>query len=122
MKALVATQDDGLRSLFATYLQQEGYEVAESATGLGALRIACGAKFTAAVVDDQLGDVTGIRCIKPLKEACPGIRVILVSSDDTLKQAAKEAGADCFLALPVFRDDFWGALSVISAKAKQPAA
>jgi two-component system, response regulator RegA len=56
----------------------------------------------AAVIDVFLQEGTGLELVRPLRLLRPQLRIAMVSasSDEVLRQRAKEAGSDCFVAKP----------------------
>ena len=100
MKLLIVDDDVHIRRIAALYLR--GHDVSEAATAEEALQRTASERFDAAIVDVILPPSGGLRLCRKLKDA--GLRVIVMSGDESLRDDAREAGADAFLAKPFTRD------------------
>ena len=110
MKLLVVDDDVHIRRIVALYLR--GHDVAEAATGEEALARLAGERFDAVIVDLILPQFGGLRLCRKIKEsAAAPPRVIVISGDEQLRDDAREAGADAFLAKPFTKDDLAAAVS-----------
>ena len=102
MKLLVVDDDVHIRRIAALYLR--GHDVAEAATDEDALQRLGGERFDAVVVDLILPQFGGLRLCRKIKESAAPPRVIVMSGDEGLRDEARDAGADAFLAKPFTRD------------------
>ena len=100
MKLLVVDDDVHIRRIAALYLR--GHNVAECATAEEALQRVASERFDAAIVDVILPPSGGLRLCRKLKDA--GMRVIVMSGDEGVRDEARDAGADAFLAKPFTKD------------------
>lgn len=100
MKILVVDDDVHIRRILALYLRE--HDVAEAATAEEALERTGAAAFDAAIVDVILPPSGGLRLCGRLKAI--GMRVIVMSGDEQLRDQAAEAGADAFLAKPFTKE------------------
>ena len=103
MKLLVVDDDVHIRRIVSLYLR--GHEIAEAATAEEALSRVAAERFDVVIVDLILPHFGGLRLCRKLKESAAAPRVIVMSGDEGLRDQAKEAGADAFLAKPFTRDD-----------------
>jgi CheY-like chemotaxis protein len=103
MKLLIVDDDVHIRRIAALYLR--GHDVAEAATAEEALQRVAAEAFDAVVVDLILPQFGGLRLCRKLKESTAAPRVIVISGDEGLRDQAREAGADAFLAKPFTKED-----------------
>jgi two-component system, OmpR family, KDP operon response regulator KdpE len=113
-KLLIVDDDVHIRRLIALYLRQAGYEVVDSGSGEEALELAARDAFDTVIVDVILPAYGGFRLTQKLKSAAPAPRVIVMSGDETQREAASGYGADDFLGKPFTRDEL---LAVVSSRA-----
>jgi two-component system OmpR family response regulator len=104
-KFLIVDDDVHIRRLIALYLRQAGYEVVDSGSGEEALELAARDAFDTVLVDVILPAYGGFRLTQKLKSSAPAPRVIVMSGDETQREAAAGYGADAFLAKPFTRDE-----------------
>jgi DNA-binding response OmpR family regulator len=119
MKLLVVDDDVHIRRILAIYLRE--HAVVEAATGEEALAKAQAERFDAAIVDLILPPFGGLRVCRHLKEA--NTRVIVISGDEALREQAKEAGADGFVAKPFTKEELVAGLlgrSVAGSAPEEP--
>lgn len=103
-KLLIIEDDPNLRDVYKVLFEKEGYEVQSSIDGISVLNN----YFTipdVILLDRWLGLVDGLAVCRHLKasEATRDVPVILVSASESVRRAAKEAGADAALDKPVER-------------------
>lgn len=103
MKLLVVDDDVHIRRIVSLYLR--GHDVAEAATAEDALARVGSERFDAVIVDLILPQFGGLRLCRKIKEGTPAPRVIVMSGDEQLRDEARQAGADAFLAKPFTKDD-----------------
>ena len=102
MKLLIVDDDVHIRRIVALYLRD--HDVAEAATGEEALARLGGERFDAVIVDLILPQFGGLRLCRKIKESAAAPRVIVISGDEQLRDEAREAGADAFLAKPFTKE------------------
>ena len=117
-KLLIIEDDPNIRDVYKILFEKEGYEVQFSIDGISVLNN----QFTTpdiVVLDRWLGLVDGLVVCRHLKanEATRHVPIILVSASLSVRQAAKEAGANAALDKPVERKkllevvNYWASLS-----------
>jgi two-component system KDP operon response regulator KdpE len=104
-KLLIVDDDVHIRRLIALYLKQAGCEVVDSGSGEEALELAAREAFDTVLVDVILPAYGGFRLTQKLKSTTPAPRVIVMSGDESQREAAASYGADDFLAKPFTRDE-----------------
>lgn len=113
-QALVADDDDDMRTLLATSLRREGFEVTEASDGEQLVDL-----FSALWSDDPsqrlviVSDIgmpvrDGLEATRMMRATAPRVPVILVTafSDVATLQAARDAGATHVILKPVDRAAF----------------
>jgi two-component system, NarL family, nitrate/nitrite response regulator NarL len=88
------------RGLVALLAQDGRFAVRGQASDMGeALRVVANQPLDLVLLDNNLPGVRGVDGIASLKEACPGIRILMltVSEDEDDLAAAMQAGADGYL-------------------------
>jgi len=110
MTASILTVDDSLSLRMATRiaLTGAGYTVTEAADGREGLAKAQTAKFDMIITDLNMPNMDGLSMIReirklPIQTGTP-IIFLTTESDDTVKQAAKAAGATGWLVKPFVPD------------------
>lgn len=109
-KILVVDDDVHIRRLIGLYLRQQGFEVADSGTGEEALELASRDAFDTVLVDVILPAFGGFRLTQKLKSAAAAPRIIVMSGDETQREAAAGYGADGFLSKPFTKEELLAAL------------
>jgi DNA-binding response OmpR family regulator len=109
-KVLIVDDDAHIRRLIALYLRHAGYAVADSGTGEEALELASRDTFDTVLVDVILPAYGGFRLTQKLKSASAAPRVIVMSGDETQREAAASYGADGFLSKPFTKEELLAAL------------
>ena len=84
-----------LKALLSTSLPEA--EILEAADGAEAQRMAEDTHPDLVVMDIRMPGVDGITATRGIKSRWPGIRVLALSLDPTLRDAALAAGADVFV-------------------------
>ena len=99
---LVVDDDKNQRNMLCFALQNRGYRVVAVASGAEALEQARSTPFDAAVCDVMMPGVDGLATLKGLKEAQPGLEVIMATGYGTAETAlrSKRMGAFNYLAKP----------------------
>ncbi len=104
---LVVDDEPNLRTLLASTLRAEGYEVVAADTGAAALRLCHDNLPEVVLLDLGLPDVDGLRLIPQLLEASPLSRIIVLTGRNSVSAAvdALRAGARHYLVKPWDRDE-----------------
>lgn len=102
---LVVDDDDSVRSLFATVLRRNGFDVIEAGSGRQALELIASRRISAVLLDSRMPEMDGVEVLRTLRSR-PSSRtlpVIVVTGEGDVDQRVRalEAGADDFLAKPV---------------------
>lgn len=102
---LFVDDDPNLCALLGERLRRQGWEVATAGSAADALgRLGeDGASFAGAVVDIRLGNDSGLDLCRGIRDAKPGLPVIIITGDDDAEAAvgALRAGAFDFIRKPV---------------------
>jgi signal transduction histidine kinase len=95
-RILVVDDEPHLLDLLVDVISEEGYHVDGVATGTAALHIARKEEYHVALLDYQLGDMTGLALSKELRRAAPDLKVILMTAHASLDMAVKAIQADVY--------------------------
>jgi DNA-binding NtrC family response regulator len=100
---LIVDDDPATLLLFSHYLSDKGYHIKETSNLTGAKKAVTSQQFDAVILDMMLPDGNGMDWIKDLKENCPDIAIIVITSAGDIPVAveAMRRGADNFLTKPV---------------------
>lgn len=105
MKASILLVDDepAIQFGFTKYLSKAGYSVSAVSSIAEAHETFLSNRFDAALIDLNLPDGKGIDLIRELREAYPGIAIVMISGEGDIPLAveAMRLGADNFLTKPV---------------------
>ena len=111
---LVVDDEDIVRHAVARYLRRGGYEVLTAADGEAALALCATTRgpIHAAVLDMIMPGLDGFASFRGLKEARPGMAIVVMSGYDreTYERPLLDAGARAFLQKPVPMDVLAAAL------------
>src|SRR5690606_7030570 len=92
--AVVCDDEPDMLTVFADQAEAAGFEVLGAAdTAILAIDLARMLKPSLAVIDQDLPYAAGLEAIPELREASPGVEVLLVTRDETLHDQAMAAGA-----------------------------
>lgn len=95
-KILVVDDEPHLLDLLVDVLSEDGYEVDGVATGTAAIHAARQTRYHVALLDYELGDMTGLALAKELRRTNEEINVILMTAHATLDMAVKAIQADVY--------------------------
>lgn len=95
-RILVVDDEPHLLDLLVDVISEEGYHVDGVATGTAALHIARNEEYHVALLDYQLGDMTGLALSKELRRGAPDLKVILMTAHASLDMAVKAIQADVY--------------------------
>jgi len=96
IKVMVVDDTTNVRDMLATMLELDGFEVVSKAAGGQEAIDAVGTtKPNVIVMDYKMPEMDGITATRKIREASPGVGVILYTAylDDELERQAHEAGA-----------------------------
>jgi two-component system, chemotaxis family, chemotaxis protein CheY len=101
---LIVDDSASMRQMVSFTLKDAGYEVIAAANGKEALTKLSGAKISMVVTDLNMPEMDGIQLIKQLRNL-PNFKFIPIvmlttESQDTKKQAGKQAGASGWIVKP----------------------
>ncbi len=99
---LVIDDDKNQRSMLSFSLRDHGYDVVAAAGGEEAVSELRARPFQAAVCDVKMPGMDGLETLRRLKEANPGLKVVMATGYATAASAAKSMrlGAVNYLAKP----------------------
>jgi DNA-binding response OmpR family regulator len=110
-KILLVEDDDEVRSVLKTLLQEEGHDVSEAAEGNAALEQFLNMTADLVVMDIVMPDKEGLETIIDLKRTHPDVKIMAMSgggrtSPQDYLDMAKRLGAIEVIAKPFSIDDF----------------
>jgi two-component system, cell cycle response regulator CpdR len=99
---LVAEDDDGLRSLLASVLRRDGYDVLEAADGIRVVRLLAEQDVDALLLDVKLGIDDGVTLAHELRLERPHLPIALMSGENSDAEERERAAGltDVFLEKP----------------------
>jgi DNA-binding response OmpR family regulator len=95
--ALVVDDEDGIRKVLRAYLESDGFNVVEAATGAAALEALATQALSVVLLDIGLPDVDGIEVLRQIRSKCE-LPVLLVT--------ARTEEVDTLVGLSVGADDY----------------
>src|SRR5258706_10323 len=104
---LVVDDEENFLTLMAMVLSKDGYRVVTAGDGVCALVHADREKFRLAILDINMGPMTGVEVLSELKKRDPTTHVIIVTgcqTEETCKECVK-LGAEAYLRKPVEMSD-----------------
>jgi two-component system response regulator RegA len=110
---LLVDDDEVFRERLARALRDRGHPVVTAGDGPSALSAAGAQKFDFAVLDLRMPGPTGLSLIAPVRDAAPGVRVVVLTGYGSITSAveALRAGAHDYLSKPVDADQVIAALT-----------
>lgn len=101
-RILVVDDEDTFRYFLKLNLQEQGYQVTDSADGQTALKIIKEQMFEVALIDLRLTDLDGLEIVRYLRQLAPQTSVIILTGFATLDSAieALRQGAHDYLTKP----------------------
>lgn len=119
---LIVDDSDDTRQMYATYLEQEGFDTLEAAHGFDAFDKALKRHPDAIVMDLRMPKLDGWEAVRLLKnrEATREIPVVAVTGDDEIEhlKLARNAGCDAVLLKPCPPRALRDAISRLLAEAR----
>jgi len=86
---LVVDDDDEVRSMLRSILENEGYLVEDVENGKGAVKVCEKSTFDVALIDVELPDLKGTELLNRLKKIRPKMIRIIITGHPTLESAMK---------------------------------
>lgn len=99
-RILLVEDDRSIATVIGEALREEGFEVASCATTVERDRLLASGSFDAMLTDIILEDGDGLDGIASLREAAPGMPIIVLSAQNTLDTAVRASESDAFEYFP----------------------
>jgi two-component system response regulator PilR (NtrC family) len=101
-RILIVDDDENIRKVLQTILEDEGYIVEAAETAKKGIEKSENAFYNLALIDVRLPDMEGIELLSKLRETTPKMRKIIVTGYPTLQNAmgAVNKGADAYVMKP----------------------
>ncbi len=101
-RVLIVDDDENIRKVLQTILEDEGYIVDVAETGQSGIQKSENAFYNIALIDMRLPDMEGIELLTRIRETKPKMRKIIVTGYPTLQNAVGSVnkGADAYVMKP----------------------
>jgi len=101
-RILVVDDDENIRKVLKTILEEEGYAVDEAENAKKAIEKSRRNVYNLALIDIRLPDMEGIELLTKMKDTVPKMRKIIITGYPTLQNAieAVNRGADAYILKP----------------------
>jgi DNA-binding NtrC family response regulator len=101
-RILIVDDDENIRKVLTTILEDEGYNVDSADTAKKAIERTRRKFYNIALIDIRLPDMEGIELLTRMKNTTPKIRKIIITGYPTLQNAveAVNRGADAYILKP----------------------
>jgi DNA-binding NtrC family response regulator len=101
-RIIVIDDDESIRKILTTILEEEGYEVDTANTGKEAIRKTNEKVYNLALIDMRLPDIEGIDLLLRIKDTTPRMRKIIITGYPTIQNAMEAVNrqADAFILKP----------------------
>lgn len=101
-RILVVDDDENIRKVVVTILEEEGYVVEAADTANKAIEKTRKKYYNVALIDVRLPDMEGIELLTKMKSTTPRMRKIIITGYPTLQNAieAVNKGADAYIMKP----------------------
>ena len=101
-RILIVDDDENIRKVLTTILEDEGYDVESVDTAKKAIERTRRKFYNLALIDIRLPDMEGIELLTKMKNATPKIRKLIITGYPTLQNAveAVNRGADAYIMKP----------------------
>jgi len=105
-RILVVDDDENIRKVLKTILEDEGYTVDEAEDAKKAIEKSRRNVYNLALIDIRLPDMEGIELLTRMKDTVPKMRKIIITGYPTLQNAieAVNRGADAYILKPFDMD------------------
>jgi len=101
-RILIVDDDENIRKVLTTILEDEGYTVESVDTAKKAIERTRRKSYNLALIDIRLPDMEGIELLTKMKDATPKMQKIIITGYPTLQNAieAVNRGADSYIVKP----------------------
>ncbi|MGC9345247.1 MAG: response regulator, partial [Candidatus Bathyarchaeales archaeon] len=101
-RILIVDDDENIRKVLTTILEDEGYTVESVGTAKKAIERTRKKFYNLALIDIRLPDMEGIELLTKMKDTTPKMRKIIITGYPTLQNAmeAVNRGADAYILKP----------------------
>ena len=105
-RILVVDDDESVRKVLATILEEEGYAVDTAKNGREAIKKSKVKFYNLALIDIRLKDMEGTKLLTKVKDTMPKMRKIIITGYPSLQNAieAVNRGADAYVLKPFDMD------------------
>ena len=105
-RILVIDDDENIRKVLTTILEEEGYTVEQAETAQKAIEITKRKAYNLALIDIRLPDMEGIELLTKVRDTTPKMRKIIITGYPSIQNAieAVNRGADAYLVKPFDMD------------------
>jgi DNA-binding NtrC family response regulator len=105
-RILVVDDDESVRKVLATILEEEGYAVDTAKNGREAIRKSKVKFYNLALIDFRLTDMEGTKLLTRVKDTTPKMRKIIITGYPALQNAinALNKGANAYIVKPFDMD------------------
>jgi len=105
-RILIIDDDEDIRKVLKTILEDEGYSADTAANGKEAIRKSYRKIYNLALIDVKLPDMEGIKLLKRIKDTVPKMRKIILTGYPSIQNAieAVNQGADAYIVKPFDMD------------------
>lgn len=101
-RIIIIDDDESIRKILSTILQEEGYTVDTADTGKEGIRKTNENCYNLALIDMKLPDIEGIDLLLKIKDTTPRMRKIIITGFPTIQNAMEAVNrrADAFILKP----------------------
>ncbi|MGB9741061.1 MAG: response regulator [Candidatus Bathyarchaeia archaeon] len=101
-RILVVDDDENIRKVLTTILEEEGYKVDSAGTAKEAIEKTKKTFYNIALIDVRLPDMEGIELLTKIRDTVPKMRKIIITGYPTLQNAiaAVNRGANAYILKP----------------------
>lgn len=101
-RIIIIDDDESIRKILSTMLQEEGYTVDTADTGKEGIRKTNENCYNLALIDMKLPDIEGIDLLLKIKDTTPQMRKIIITGFPTIQNAMEAVNrrADAFILKP----------------------
>ena len=111
-RILVVDDDESIRKVLATILEEEGYVVDTAKNGREAIKKSKVKFYNLTLIDIRLKDMEGTKLLTRVKDTMPKMRKIIITGYPSLQNAieALNRGADAYILKPFDMDKVLGTI------------
>jgi DNA-binding NtrC family response regulator len=101
-RILIIDDDENIRKVLATILEEEGYDIDTAETARKAIEKTKKKFYNLALIDIRLPDMEGIELLTKMRETTPRMRKIIITGYPTIQNTmeALNRGADAYILKP----------------------